>query len=109
LFERAGSGGRRQKSRQKKGRILPTAFIPFTLRATAREGHQRAFRTDLERLTSDHRASLSTVGSTDTMACLRGAIAKGDHTENEASLAKYLEDRLLSNGIHLDITVNLEP
>jgi hypothetical protein len=42
------------------------------------------------------------------MACLRGAIAKGEHTENEASLARYLEDRLLSNGIHLDITVNLE-
>ena len=88
---------------------MPTAFIPFTLRATAREGHLPAFRTDIERMTSDHRAPLSTVGSTETMACLRGAIAKGEHTENEASLARYLEDRLLSNGIHLDITVNLEP
>jgi hypothetical protein len=87
---------------------LPTAFIPFTLRATAREGYQRAFRTDIERLTSDHRAPLSTVGSTDSMACLRGAIAKGEHTANEASLATFLADRMAANGIHLDITVDLE-
>jgi hypothetical protein len=87
---------------------LPTAFIPFTLHATAREGHQGAFRTDIERLTSDHRAPLSTVRSTDTAACLRGAIAKSEHTTSEASLARFLEDRLLTNGIHLDITVSLE-
>jgi hypothetical protein len=87
---------------------LPTAFIPFTLLATARDGYQRDFRTDIERLTSDHRAPLSTVGSTDSTACLRGAIAKGDHTANEASLARFLEDRMATNGIHLDIMVNLE-
>jgi hypothetical protein len=87
---------------------LPTAFIPFTLRATAREGYQRAFRTDIERLTSDRRATLSTVRSTETMACLRGAIAKGEHTANEASLDRFLEDRLDANGIHLDLTVHLE-
>jgi hypothetical protein len=87
---------------------LPTAFIPFTLRATAREGHQRAFRTDIERLTSDHRATLSTVKSTETVACLRGAIAKGEHTANEASLARFLEDRLGAKGIYLDLTVDLE-
>ncbi|MDQ0820810.1 hypothetical protein QFZ79_003183 [Arthrobacter sp. V4I6] len=87
---------------------MPTSYIPFTLRATAREGHQPSFRTDIERLTSDHRAPLSTVRSTDTMACLRGAIAKGEHTANEVSLARYLEDRLLTNGIRLDITVNLD-
>jgi hypothetical protein len=93
---------------RKKDPSLPTAFIPFTLRATAREGYQRAFRTDIERLTSDHRAALSTVGSTDKVACLRGAIAKGEHTANEASLVRFLEDRLVANGIYLDITVDLE-
>jgi hypothetical protein len=87
---------------------LPTAFIPFTLRAKPREGYQRAFRTDIERLTADHRATLSTVKSTETMACLRGAIAKGEHTANETSLARFLEDRLSANGIYLDLTVDLE-
>ena len=87
---------------------MPTAFIPFTLRATAREGHQRAFRTDIERLTSDHRATLSTVKSTETVACLRGAIAKDEHTVNETSLARFLEERLDAKGIHLDLTVSLE-
>lgn len=87
---------------------MPTAFIPFTLHATARAGHQRTFRTDIERLTSDHYAPLSTVRSTDQMACLRGAIAKGEHTTNEASLASFLEDRMVTNGIRLDITVTLE-
>lgn len=93
---------------EQKGFLVPTAFIPFTLRATARDGYQQAFRTDIERLTTDHRAPLSTVRSTDSMACLRGAIAKGDHTANEASLAKFLEVRMLANGIHLDIMVKLE-
>lgn len=87
---------------------MPTAFIPFTLQATAQVGHLRDFRTDIERLTSDHRAALATVGSTETMACLRGAIAKSEHTTNEASLASYLAERLVTNGIHLDITVSLE-
>ena len=93
----------------RKGLFVPTAFVPFTLLATAREGHQRAFRTDIERLASDHRAPLSTVKSTATMACLRGAIAKSEHTATEASLARYLADRLVTNGIYLDITVTLEP
>ena len=87
---------------------MPTAFIPFSLRATARKGRLRAFRTDIERLTSDHRATLSTVRSTATTACLRGAIAMGEHTANEASLARFLEDRLRAKGIYLDLTVNLE-
>ena len=87
---------------------MPTAFIPFSLRATARKGHLRAFRTDIERLTSDHRATLATVRSTGTTACLRGAIAKGEHTANEASLERFLEERLRAKGIYLDLTVNLE-
>ena len=92
----------------RKGLFVPTAFVPFTLLATAREGRQRAFRTDIERLVSDHRAPLSTVKSTATMACLRGAIAKSEHTATESSLAKFLADRLVTNGIYLDITVCLE-
>lgn len=87
---------------------MPTAFIPFTLQATVREGHQRAFRTDIERLTSDHRAPLTTVKTTESMACLRGAIAQSEHTTSDASLARFLTDRLATNGIHLDITVHLE-
>lgn len=87
---------------------MPTAFIPFTLQAAARDGHQHAFRTDIERLTSDLRAPLSTVKSTDRTAYLRGAIAKGEHTADEASLAEFLNDRMAANGIHLDITVSLE-
>ena len=87
---------------------MPTAFVPFTLLATAREGHQHAFATDVERLVSDHSAPLSTVKSTATMACLRGAIAKSEHTASEASLARFLADRLDTNGIYLDITVCLE-
>lgn len=87
---------------------MPTAFIPFNLHATAREGHQHAFRTDIERLTSDSRAPLSTVKSTDKKAYLRGAIAKGDHTADEASLARFLNEGMAANGIHLDITVSLE-
>ncbi len=42
------------------------------------------------------------------MACLRGAIAKGWYTTNEENLAGFLEDRLVTNGILLDITVSLE-
>ena len=87
---------------------MPTAFIPFTLRATAREGHQHAFRTDIERLTSDRCSPLSTVKSTDRMAYLRGAIAKGAYTADEASLARFLNEGMAENGIHLDITVSLE-
>jgi hypothetical protein len=98
-----------QRAAARKGLFVPTAFVPFTLLATAREGRQRAFRTDIERLVADHRAPLSTVRSTATMACLRGAIAKSEHTATEASLARFLADRLDTNGIHLDITVCLEP
>lgn len=87
---------------------MPTAFIPFNLHVTARESHQHAFRTDIERLTSNRRAPLSTVQSTDRMAYLRGAIAKGDHTADEASLARFLNKGMAENGIHLDITVSLE-
>lgn len=88
---------------------MPTAFVPFTLLATAREGHQHAFQTDIERLVSDHRAPLSTVRSTATTACLRGAIAKGEHTATEAGLATFLADRLVTHGIYLNLTVRLEP
>ena len=88
---------------------MPTAYIPISLRVTAREGRHQAFRTDIERLTMDSaHASLSTVGSTDKTACLRGAVATGEHTASEAALARFLEDRLVTKGIHLDITANFE-
>ena len=89
---------------------MPT-FIPFTLRATVREDHKRSFRTDIERLTSGHRGwmPLDVVKSTNTQALLRGAVPKSVHTASDASLARYLEDRLVAgNDIHLDLTVSIE-
>lgn len=80
------------------------------MRATAREGRLRAFRTDIERLTSGRgsRTPLSVVTATNTAACLRGAIAESEHTITAASLAEYLEDRLSTKDIHLDFTVSLD-
>lgn len=89
---------------------MPTPYIPFSMRATAREGRQQAFRTDIERLTSGRgsRTLLSMVTATNTVACLRGAIAESEHTVTAASLAEYLEDRLSTKDIHLDITVSID-
>jgi hypothetical protein len=90
---------------------LPTAFIPFTMHATVQEGHKRSFRTDIERLTAGHRgwAPLDVVKSTNTKAFLRGAIPQSEHTVTDASLARYLEDRLVAdNDIHLDLSVTIE-
>jgi hypothetical protein len=89
---------------------LPTSFIPFTMCATVREDHKRSFRTDLERVASARRgwAPLDVVKSTDTQALLHGAIAQSVHTATDASLARYLQDRLVAdNDIHLDITVSI--
>ncbi|MBT2556049.1 hypothetical protein [Arthrobacter sp. ISL-5] len=90
---------------------MPTAFIPFTMCATVRETHVRSFRTDLERLTSSHRswAPLDVVKSTHTTAFLRGAIPQSHHTSTDASLARYLQDRLVADkGIYLDLTVSIQ-
>lgn len=89
---------------------MPTAFIPFTLRATARKGRAEAFRTDIERLTSGRgsRTPLSMVTATNTVACLRGAIAESEHTSSAASLARHLEDSLSTKDIHLDISVSID-
>ncbi|MFF2031489.1 hypothetical protein [Arthrobacter sp. NPDC058192] len=89
---------------------MPTSFIPFTMCATVREDHKSTFRTDLERVASGRRgwAPLDVVKSTDTQALLQGAIAQSVHTATDASLARYLHDRLVAdNDIHLDITVNI--
>lgn len=89
---------------------LPTAFIPFTMRATAREGRLQTFRTDIERITANRsgRTPLSMITATNTAACLRGAIAEGEHTASAASLARYLADGLSTKDIHLDITVSMD-
>lgn len=90
---------------------MPTAFIPFTMRATVRDDHKRSFRTDIERLTSAHRgwAPLDVVKSTNTQALLRGAIPNSVHTATDASLARYLQLRLAADSdIHLDLTVSIE-
>lgn len=64
---------------------MTAAFVPFTMRATARKGHQGAFQTDIERLTASGR-NLSVVTATNTAACLRGAIAVSEHTASDVSL-----------------------
>lgn len=89
---------------------MPSAFIPFTMRAAAREGRQESFRTDIERLTSrpGSRTPLSMVTATNTVACLRGAIAESEHTATAASLKRYLEDGLSTKDIHLDLTVSID-
>jgi hypothetical protein len=79
--------------------------------ATVRDDNSRSFGTDLERLTSTHRgwAPLDVVKSTNTKALLRGAIPQGVHTATDASLARYLQERLAAGtDIHLDLTVSIE-
>ncbi|MBT2523547.1 hypothetical protein [Arthrobacter sp. ISL-28] len=90
---------------------MPTPFIPFTMCATVREDHKRSFRTDIERLTSAHRgwAPLDVLTSTGTKALLRGAVPKSVHTATDASLARYLQERLAADtDINLDLTVSIE-
>lgn len=89
---------------------LPIAFIPFTLRASVRDDHRRSFRTDIERLSDGHLRStpLDVLKSTDTQAVFRGAVPKGPHTATNAALAQYLQDRLASENIHLDLAVSIE-
>lgn len=38
----------------------------------------------------------------------RGAAPKGPHTATDGSLAHYLQDRLASEDIHLDLSVSIE-
>jgi hypothetical protein len=90
---------------------LPTPFVPFTMCATARGDHIRSFGTDLERLTVNHRgwAPLDGVKSTNTTALLRGAVPQSIHTATDASLAIYLQNRLVAEeDIHLDLVVSIQ-
>lgn len=89
---------------------MPVAFIPFTMHASARDGHRRTFRTDIERMTDGHLRStpLDIIRSTNTQAVFRGAAPKGPHTATDASLVQYLQDRLTSENIHLDLSVTIE-
>jgi hypothetical protein len=94
-----------------KGPILPTAFVPFTMCATARDDHIHSFRTDLERLTVNQRgwAPLDVLKSTNTTALLRGAVPQSIHTATDASLAIYLQNRLVGKkDIHLDLVVTIQ-
>lgn len=51
----------------------------------------------------------SVVKSTNTHALLRGAVPKSVHTASNASLARYLKDRLVGDkDIHLDLEVSIE-
>ena len=89
---------------------MPTAFIPFTMHASAREDRRPVFRTDIERLSAAHRhwAPLDVLKSTNTQAVFRGAVPKGAHTATDAGLARYLEDRLAKEDILLDLSVTIE-
>ncbi|NKX51807.1 hypothetical protein HER39_14780 [Arthrobacter deserti] len=89
---------------------MPTAFIPFTMCATVRDGHMRSFRTGLGRLSSSHRgwAPLGVVKSTNTKAPLRGAVPQSVHTATDASLARYLQDRHADKDMHWDLAVSIQ-
>ncbi|MBX7444336.1 MULTISPECIES: hypothetical protein [unclassified Arthrobacter] len=80
------------------------------MRASVRDGHRRTFRTDIERLTDGHLrwTPLDMLKSTSTQAEFRGAVPKGPHTASDVSLARYLEDRLATDDIHLDLSVRIE-
>lgn len=90
--------------------LLPIAFIPFSMRASVRDDHRRTFRTDIERLSDGHLrwTPLDMLRSTNTQAEFRGAVPKGPHTATNASLTRYLEDRLATENIHLDLAVTIE-
>lgn len=88
---------------------MPVAFIPFTMHASARDGHGRSFRTDIERMAHGHpSAPLDMIKSTNSQAVFRGAVAKGPHTATDASLAQYVQDRLAKENIYLDVSVSIE-
>jgi hypothetical protein len=80
------------------------------MRASARDHHQRTFRTDIQRISAGHLrfAPLDMLRATDTQALFRGAVPTGAHTATDASLAQYLQDRLASENIHLDLSVSIE-
>ena len=80
------------------------------MRASARMDHQRTFRTDIQRVSAGHLrfAPLDMLRSTDTQAVFRGAVPKGAHTATDDGLARYLEDRLATDDIHLDLSVTLD-
>jgi hypothetical protein len=50
---------------------------------------------------------LDVLRSTDAHAVLRGAVPKGTHTATDAGLARFLEDRLAKDDIHLDLRVTI--
>ncbi|KRE44658.1 hypothetical protein ASG92_12855 [Arthrobacter sp. Soil736] len=80
------------------------------MRASVLDDHRRTFRTDIERMTDGHLrwTPLDMIRSTNTQAVFRGAAPKGPHTATDASLSQYLQDRLASENIHLDLSVSIE-
>jgi hypothetical protein len=79
--------------------------------ATVTEEHIRSFRTDLERLTTSHRAwaPLDVVKSTNTTALLRGAIPRSIYTATDASLTSYVQERLVAEkDIQLNLIVSIQ-
>ncbi|MCU1547651.1 MAG: hypothetical protein JWO29_602 [Arthrobacter sp.] len=90
---------------------MPTAFIPFTMTAAVREGGEESFRTEVEVITSTRLgcARMDVLRSTNIEAVFRGVVPESEHTVNEASLARLLEDRLASERcIYLDVVVSIE-
>ncbi|MGN8130507.1 hypothetical protein [Paenarthrobacter sp. 22069] len=89
---------------------MPIAFIPFTMHASVRADNGRTFRTDIERMSHGHLGStpLDVLRSTNDQAVFRGAVPKGPHTATDASLARYLEDRLARENIHMNLCVTIE-
>jgi hypothetical protein len=90
---------------------MPTAFIPFTMTATVRDGGEESFRTEVEVITSTRLgcARMEVLRSTNIEAVFRGVIPESEHTLDNASLARLLQDRLASEKrIYLDVAVSIE-
>ena len=90
---------------------MSTAFIPFTMTATGRDGGRESFRTEVELISSTRLgcARMDVLRSTNLEATFRGVIPESEHTVDGASLARLLQGRLASEkGIYLDVTVSIE-
>lgn len=79
--------------------------------ATVRDGGEESFRTEVEVIASTRLgcARMEVLRSTNIEAVFRGVIPESEHTLDNASLARLLQDRLASEKrIYLDVAVSIE-
>ncbi|MGO4230151.1 hypothetical protein AB4Y72_14915 [Arthrobacter sp. YAF34] len=89
---------------------MSTTFVSFTLTATAREGGEERFRSDIWQVTSAPLggATLTLAGAEGTTAVFNGVIPETRRTADAVTLVSFLEDHLATTkSIHLDLAVNI--